>query len=445
MSFRKYESYKDSGVEWIEEIPDYWQTMPLCRIAKLVTGITPPTSDQNNYADESEFPWVRPEDLLEAGTPTVASKFLSAKGWTFVRSVQANASLVCCIGTIGKVGFVDHAVATNQQITAVQFHSSYRYFYFALTAARAELEVASTGNVLRILNSERLGAVVMPVPPEVEANAIATFLDRETAKIDALIEEQKRLIELLKEKRQAVISHAVTKGLDPNAPVKDSGVEWLGEIPAHWNSHRIGKLCRKIGSGKTPLGGAEVYLDDGVLFIRSQNVHDEGLRLIDAVYLSEDIDADMSATRLLPGDILLNITGASLGRTCIVPDNIVKANVNQHVCIVRLIERKFRLFVSQAMKAISVKAQIAASQNGAARDGLNFDQVGRLQIALPPMIEMLDVVDCVERETRAIDALVAEAEGAANLLQERRSALISAAVTGKIDVRDRAHQQIAAE
>jgi type I restriction enzyme S subunit len=273
------------------------------------------------------------------------------------------------------------------------------------------------------------------LPPFIEQSTIAAFLDHETAKIDALIAEQQRLIELLKEKRQAVISHAVTKGLDPDAPMKDSGIEWLGEVPEHWEVKRLGFLCNKIGSGKTPLGGAETYTDIGVLFIRSQNVYDEGLKLDDVVYITEHTDAEMACSRVTPGDILLNITGASLGRTCLVPDTLGPSNVNQHVCIIRLSEAKLRGYVAMVLKSSCTKAQIDAAQNGAAREGLNFSQISKLALAIPPSEEQTTISAFLDRETAKLDELTAESNRAITLLQERRTALISAAVTGKIDVR----------
>ena len=230
----------------------HWEVKKLKRLARLTTGMTPPTDDLENYTDDEKLQWVRPEDLNEAGAPTVATKFLSEKGWDQARQIKAGATLICCIGTIGKVGFTAESVSTNQQLTAAEFMHSTRYFFFAICAGRTPLEVASTGNVLRILNTERLGNIFFPCPPEDEATQIAAFLDRETAKIDELVAEQRRLMELLKEKRQAVISHAVTQGLNPDAPMKPSGIEWLGEVPAHWRVCSVRRVISAIEQGWSP-------------------------------------------------------------------------------------------------------------------------------------------------------------------------------------------------
>src|ERR1035441_5359980 len=149
----------------------------------------------------------------------------------------------------------------------------------------------------------------------------------------------------------------------PRYPIyKDSGVEWLGQVPEHWEVKQFGYICSKIGSGKTPSGGAETYIDEGIVFLRSQNIYDEGLFLDDVVYISEETDENLRASRVLAGDILLNITGGSLGRTCLVPKGLAQANVNQHVCIIRLTELASREYVAQSMKSSWVRGQIGKGE-----------------------------------------------------------------------------------
>ena len=216
---------------------------------------------------------------------------------------------------------------------------------------------------------------------------------------------------------------------------KDSGVEWLGEVPEHWEVERIGYLSTKIGSGKTPSGGAETYADEGIVFIRSQNVYDEGLFLDDVVYITAETDEQLSASRVCEGDILLNITGASIGRTCLLPTGLPKANVNQHVCIVRLKDTAMRHFVALAMKSVLVKEQIDAAQTGAAREGLNFAQISKIVVPIPSPSEQATIAEFLDRETGKIDELVAEQQRLMELLKEKRQAVISHAVTKGLNPR----------
>jgi len=285
---------------------------------------------------------------------------------------------------------------------------------------------------------EKFAELRIPIPRPHEQQAIATFLDRETSRIDELIAKKERQIELLQEKRSALISHAVTKGLDPNLKMKDSGVEWLGEIPEHWEVKKVKNVVLKIGSGKTPKGGSEVYVDSGIMLIRSQNVHFDGLRLDDIAFIEPEIDAEMANTRVIPGDTLLNITGASLGRCCIMPANHDLANVNQHVCIVRprkdIIDPHFLYFT---MCSHPLQSQIFANENGTSREGLNFEQVSNLLIPFPPgIIEQQAIIGKVITNIQKMDINIAKVNRSIDLLREYRTALISAAVTGKIDLRE---------
>lgn len=210
---------------------------------------------------------------------------------------------------------------------------------------------------------------------------------------------------------------------------KDSGIKWVDSIPAHWGVTRIRFLSSRISSGKTPLGGSETYVDEGIVFLRSQNVYDEGLRLDDVVFISEEVDDQMAASRILPGDVLLNITGASLGRSCIVPPGFRPANVNQHVCVIRMLDQHLAPFVSWCLKSSALKVQMDVAQNGAAREGLNFQQVGTLAITIPPDMEQRRITAFLERETEKIDQLVIEQRRLIALMHEKRQAIIGHAVT----------------
>lgn len=214
---------------------------------------------------------------------------------------------------------------------------------------------------------------------------------------------------------------------------KDSGVEWLGMLPAHWYVTKVKALTSRISSGKTPLGGSETYVDEGVLFLRSQNVYDDGLRLDDAVFISEATDESMAVSRVQSGDVLLNITGASIGRSCIVPADFQPANVNQHVCAIRPKSSEIGPFLSWLFKSHPIKSQIDLAQNGAAREGLNFEQIGNMQVPIAPPDEQAKLTAFLDRETAKIDALVAEQEQLITLLKEKRQAVISHAVTKGLD------------
>jgi len=219
----------------------------------------------------------------------------------------------------------------------------------------------------------------------------------------------------------------------PYPAYKDSGVEWLGRVPEHWDVKSIKYVAPHVGSGKTPSGGSEVYQNSGILFLRSQNVYDDGLRLDDATYISEEIDLTMKGSRVRANDVLLNITGASIGRSCLVPEPFQPANVNQHVCIIRPESREEAKWLSLCLKSESVQSQIDFSQNGAGREGLNFEQIGNICISLPPTTERLRISEHLAHEGARIDGLIAKKTRFIELLGEKRQALITHAVTRGLD------------
>ncbi|MDL0439375.1 restriction endonuclease subunit S [Stutzerimonas frequens] len=215
---------------------------------------------------------------------------------------------------------------------------------------------------------------------------------------------------------------------------KESGVEWLGEVPEHWEVTKLSYVTSRIGSGKTPSGGAAAYASSGVPFIRSQNVHDQGLRLDDIVYIDEETDTEMAWSRVRPLDVLINITGASIGRSCQVPAKFGRANVNQHVCVIRLDKAvETSDWVAWFMKSPSSKEQVKVSQTGAAREGLNFEQLAGFYLCMPPLHERKLITAFLDHETARIDALIEEQQRLIELLKEKRQAVISHAVTKGLD------------
>lgn len=442
-----YLAYKPSGVEWLGNIPEGWKAARLKHTVEQSRQITYGIVQAGPNLDVG-IPYIRPADMtdekgirdfsgLMRTSPQIASDY--------ERSKIMSGDLVCSIGpSFGKVMLVPDALsgANLTQGTAriaIGPENSSKFIFWALRSPVTfqQWESSVGGATFRALNLGPLAETYLSLPPLPEQTQIAAFLDHETAKIDALIAKQERLIALLEEKRQAVISRAVTKGLNPDAPLRPSGIEWLGDVPAHWDVSRLGFFTSKIGSGKTPRGGSEVYETDGILFLRSQNVYNDGLRISgdEATFIAPSIHEEMQNTKVLGGDILLNITGGSIGRTCIVPEGLGEANVNQHVCIIRCNDEINR-YLSTFLKADAIVTQVNLLQTGGNREGLNFEQIAKFVVCMPPAKERTEIVEYVDNSNMKFRSLFQHAQSAIALLKERRTALISAAVTGKIDVRD---------
>ena len=273
------------------------------------------------------------------------------------------------------------------------------------------------------------------LPPLDDQCRIADWLDLQTTRIDkrrALLAKKR---DLLSDLKTTIISEATSFGLDRTVATKFSGIDATGSIPQHWHIFRLKAMTSKIGSGKTPLGGSSVYSSSGTVFLRSQNIWDDGIRLNDVVYISDQIHHEMNATSVKSKDILLNITGASIGRSALVPVGFPAANVSQHVCIIRLRNKGVADYVALAMLSRLTKAQMAIDQIGAARDGLNFESIGQLPIPFPPTYdERRKIVDRVSNRVANINRQINLIDQLDDLLQQQRKAIIHEAVTGKIDL-----------
>lgn len=213
---------------------------------------------------------------------------------------------------------------------------------------------------------------------------------------------------------------------------KSSGIEWLGDVPNHWSVQRIKNTIIKIGSGVTPKGGSEVYVSSGIPLLRSQNVYDDGLRIDDVSFIDEEIHSKMKSSQLKPNDILINITGASIGRTCIVPNSIPRANINQHIIFLRL-KGKLVPYVSNYFKTNSVKEYINLIQAGTSKEALNMGQTLNIPIILPPLSEQTAIAQYLDTKTQAIDKKINLLTKKAATYKELRKSIINDAVCKGLD------------
>jgi len=276
-------------------------------------------------------------------------------------------------------------------------------------------------------------------PPPAEQAAIVRFLDWANGRLERAIRAKRKVIALLNEQKQAIIHRAVTRGLDASVLFKPSGIPWLGDIPQHWEVRRLKSLGTKFGSGVTPRGGAAVYRDSGIPLLRSQNIHFDGLRLDRVARIAPHIHAAMSGTQVKPGDVLLNITGASIGRVCSVPEHFGEANVNQHVCIIRPIPMRCDAdYLAMFLATEAAQTAIYIAQNGSSREGLAVSDVKALPIVLPPPHEQRLIGEFIGLETRSVCRAISRLEREIELLREYSTRAVADVVTGRLDVREAA-------
>lgn len=436
MSFPRYPAYKDSGVAWLGEVPAHWEVKRL----RHVTTLNPSKSEVGHLSRETEVSFLPMDAVGDDGTLNLDRTRPIGEvesGYTYFREGDVTiAKITPCFengkGAVMRALHNGHGFGTTELIVARPSEgcvtSDYLHLLFTSQPFRrlGEAAMYGAGGQKRVPDDfVRDFAVALP-PPE-EQTAIATFLGHETSKIDALVAEQELLIELLKEKRQAVISRAVTKGLDPSVPMKDSGVEWLGEVPAHWTVTRLGSVFREVSDlGNDDLPILSVSIHDGV----SDKELNEA-EMDRKVTRSEDRSKYKVVS---PGDLTYNMMRAWQGAFGAVT---VHGQVSPAYVVARPISRVETSFVEQVLRTPQAVEQMRRHSKGVTdfRLRLYWEEFKNIRIALPPLAEQSALLRAISLDIDRFDALTAEAKAVITLLKERRTALISAAVTGQVDVR----------
>ena len=448
MSFPRYSAYKDSGVEWLGEVPCNWQSWRLSHAFGVIGSGTTPPSNEPQWYEEGATPWVTTSELREVLiTDTVKSITDHAlRKFSALRVYPAGSLVIAMYGaTIGRLGILGVAATTNQAccVLCQPQHLQIRFCFYWFQGFREKLVAwYATGGGQPNINQQILAELRIPAPSLDEQAAIVTFLDRETAKIDALVADYRTLIDLLQEKRQAVISHAVTKGLDSTAPMKDSGVEWLGEVPEHWEVKPLKFIAIGKGGDGIQIGPYGSMLTDiqydepsSCKVYGQENVisgdFDRGNR-----WAPDSTRYSLQGYEVEPGDILFTRKG-SIGQCAIVPAGISPGVIDSDTIRLRLDEAEvLNGFITLGFRSAHyVQAQVQVMKTGAILSGLNSSTIASLRFAVPLRSEQTQILDYLADEIGKIGSLITDAQDAINLLQERRTALISAAVTGKIDVR----------
>lgn len=435
--YKSYPEYKDSGVEWLGTIPTHWEMWKLAHAYEVIgSGTTPPTNEEGWFGDG--IPWVTTGELreiiIEQTSKCITYEALNV--FSALRVHPAGSVVIAMYGaTIGRLGILGVNATTNQACCVLtrSIHLDNKYVFYWLQAFRDDIVRLSSGGGQPNINQEKVASLKLSAPDERHQRTISAFLDYETARIDRLIAKQQRLIELLKEKRQAVISHAVTKGLNPDAPMKDSGIEWLGQVPKHWQLTKL-KWVAQTTSGSTPnTSEPEKYYDDGEYpWVRTTDLNNG--TLIDApVKITERAIKDTACTLLPIGSVLISMYGGagSIGKHALLK---TLATTNQAVCAVlpnsRLLPEYLNLFAEY------YRPFWMASAEGTRKDpNIGQDHIREMFIPVPPLDEQRKVEIYVSGQLCLYDKGQDIAFRQVELLKERRIALISAAVTGKIDLR----------
>ncbi|KAF3998510.1 restriction endonuclease subunit S [Glaciimonas immobilis] len=414
--YKSYPVHKDSGVEWLGLVPKHWSVVPFKWLAVIQNG--------KDYKDV---------ETDEEGFPVIGS------GGEFARASKSlfNGESVL----LGRKGTIDRPLYINGPFWTVDtmFYTLIgpkavgKYLYYC--SLTIQFDKYSTNTALPSMTQEVLGQIPFAVPEIQEQRTIAAHLDRQTARIDGLVNTKTRFIELLREKRQALITHAVTKGLDPTAKMKDSGVEWLGEVPEHWTVKQLGYFADVLRGKFThrPRNDPAFY-DGDFPFIQTGDI--TGTSRYITSYKQTLNERGIAVSKEFPKGTLVMAIAANIGDVAILnfpayfPDSVVGLLPTGENDLM------FLFYLMQAMKQpMLTTASISTQMN------LNIEKIVALVAAQPPLHEQVQIVAYIDRETARIDTLTSKTERSIELLKERRSALITAAVTGQIDVRENTVRQ----
>ena len=325
----------------------------------------------------------------------------------------------------------------NQHIFRVcNFKFDKSWFYWSLKAVTAHVEDQAHGIIGMVhITKGDLGAIKIATPVQAEQQAIAAHLDRETARIDALIEKKTRFIELLREKRQALITHAVTKGLDPDVKMKDSGVEWLGEVPEHWSVKPLKLLVKEGSTISYGIVQPGEPLDEGVPFVQTTNMSSGDFEIENLQKTTPEIAAGFPRSRLTGGEVILGIR-ASIGAAFVVPMHLAGVNLSRGVARIDCSSQLSSGFLVAYLSSIAVDGYWQLAKQGSTFNEVSIATVKELLVPVPPCDEQADIEDILSTATARLDSILKKTECSIALLKERRSALITAAVTGQIDLRE---------
>ncbi len=452
MSFPRYERYRRSPLEWIDVVPEHWTVTPLKYIASLKGRLGWQGLRADEYTEEGPF-LVTSEHFTNETIDWSRCHHVSPERYAAAPEIQLRQDDLLIMkdgAAMGKLAYVDDLpgpACLNSHLLLFrplkgQFLNRFLFYILGSPGFKVYMATERTGTTFFGISQESIASFSVVLPSISEQKRIVIFLDRETAKIDALVAEQQRLIELLKEKRQAVISHAVTKGLNPHGPMKASGIEWLGNVPVHWRVMPLRTIANVVrGASPRPAGDPRYFNGDAVPWVTVAEItKDMSVYLTETETLLTQEGAEHS-NFFRSGTLIYSNSGATLGVPKILK---IDACANDGVVAFLNLDSDVQSeFLYHYLSSITDSIREKVKQ-GSGQPNLNTDIVKDLRFGVPPVDEQQRIVERITRLAAQFNSLSAEAQRTIDLLHERRTALISAAVTGQIDVRELADSKVAA-
>lgn len=435
---KRYETYKDSGIQWVGEIPSHWDSNKLKFFADISTGTTPSTANEE-YWNEATENWYTPADFNEGDIHlNGSSRKVSAMAFekSACKVFKKNVVLVVGIGaTLGKIGFSRVECSANQQINAIEFYDNVYPLFGAyyLSSLKEVMKSLASAATLAIMNQSVTGSIPFVCPTLVEQKNIAAFLDNKVGQIDTTIAEKEQMLEDLKAYRSAIVSEAVTKGLDKNVEMKDSGVEWIGMIPKHWVTKRLKFVSDNFdGTHYSP-----ETKENGKPYVTAADIRGKGIDYASTKKISQkDYDRLVEqGCKIENNDVLLVKDGATTGRVGLMIDSEECVALSS-VAMLRPKEGIYPLFLMYCMMSNAMQTQITNSMAGSAMPRITLTKLNEFVVCVPHLDEQRKIAAFVDGKIEKIDRTIDEINIQIDALKSYKTTLITEAVTGKIDLRD---------
>ncbi|EDK0874260.1 restriction endonuclease subunit S, partial [Campylobacter jejuni] len=416
-------NFKESGIEWLGEIPEHWEVVKINKIVTFVNGYAFENFDFNPIF---EIPVIRIGDMQKE--KILYDNCLKTKEKEKLKQflISNNDILIALSGaTTGKIAFcdTDNKAYINQRVAIVRSKLKLVKYYFLTRGFSLLIELACNGSAQPNISTKEIGEFKIPLPPLKEQEQIANFLDEKCKKIANFIEKKEKLITLLKEQKQALINETITKGLDKNINFKDSGIEWLGEIPQHWKLVRLG-LILKTSSGTTPDSGNDKYYKGGqIVWINSGDLNDGFLKDSKRKITQDALD-DYSVLKIFDKDsLIVAMYGATIGKTAILK---VNACVNQACCVLEKSAWYNTFYLFYLFNRY--KKELISMGSGGGQPNISQDIIKNIKIPLPPLKEQEQIANFLDEKCKKIDLLIEKTEKQIKLIKEYKITLTNQAV-----------------
>lgn len=427
------EQMKPSGIDWIGDIPINWKCSKVKFCFSLVNGSTPDSSDYDCW--DGDIRWITPADMSDTGTISQGERFITKYGYNSCGTtlLPAGSIVVSSRAPIGKINITTAELCTNQGCKSLIRTADNRYFYYLFLAGQNELSLLGRGTTFLELSTYDLNEFGIVIPAEDEQKAIADFLDKECAQIDSIAADLEKQIALLQQYKKSLITETVTKGLDKSVPMRDSGVEWFGKIPAHWDVEPI--KCRVTfhngDRGENYPSKSELQ-SEGIPFINAGHLEGDGLNMDNMDYISEEKYRIMGGVKLRSGDILYCLRG-SVGKNAIVDMN--QGTVASSLVAIRSV-RISAEYLYYCLNSYIEEVQRYLWDNGTAQPNLSADNLGKYKICIPTVEEQRTIVKYLNNICSQIDNLIIGKRNQLSTIQQHKKSLIYEYVTGKKRVKE---------